>query len=140
MKTTISMPQSDGLSSEDTIVQDIMADPRINPNLLQAAINTLSSRINTIQSAQATPISSSSPFDHQGSAIKSSDNDPSHSKHSSNNQPQYLTSTLELKKLKAELEERHRINTECIKQNLSMQHHKDLQTVRDEAKEGLMMH
>ena len=25
---------------EDIIVQDIMADPNINPNLLQAAINT----------------------------------------------------------------------------------------------------
>ena len=42
METTINMSQSDGLSSEDTIVQDIMADLNINPNLLQAAINTLS--------------------------------------------------------------------------------------------------
>ena len=47
------MPQSDGLSSEDTIVQDIMADPNINPNLLQAAINTLSSRL--IQCSQHKP-------------------------------------------------------------------------------------
>ena len=38
----------------------------------------------------------------------------------------------ELKKLKAELEERYRINTECIEQNLSMQHHRDLQIVRDD--------
>ena len=52
MKTTINMPQSDGLSLEDKIVQDIMADPNINPNLLQAAINTLSSRINAMQPAQ----------------------------------------------------------------------------------------
>ena len=49
------MPQSDGLISEDTIIQDIVADPNINPNLLQAAITTLSSGINTMQSAQATP-------------------------------------------------------------------------------------
>ena len=54
METTINMPQSDWLSSEDTIVQDIMPDPNINPNLLQAAINTLSPRINTVQSPQAT--------------------------------------------------------------------------------------
>ena len=62
------MPQSDGLSPKDTIVQDIMADPNINPNLLQAAINTLRSRIDIMQSPQATPTSNSSPFDHQGSA------------------------------------------------------------------------
>ena len=55
METTINMPLSDGINTEDTIVQDIMADPNINPNLLQAAINTLSLRINTMQSAQATP-------------------------------------------------------------------------------------
>ena len=40
--------------------------------------------------------------------------------------PTIPPSTLELKKLKAELEERHRINTECIKQNLNMQHHRDI--------------
>ena len=40
METTINMSQLDGLNPEDTIVQDIMADPSINPNLLQAAINT----------------------------------------------------------------------------------------------------
>ena len=71
------MLQLEGLSPEDTIVQDIMADPNIIPNLLQAAINTLSSRINTIQSPQATPTNSSSAFYHQGSAIESSDNDSS---------------------------------------------------------------
>ena len=103
METTITIPQSDGLSPEDTIVQDIMADPNINPNLLQAAINTLSSRINTMQSAQAMPTSSSSPFDHQGSASESSDNDSSQSNHSSNNQPQHPPSTLELKKLKVRI-------------------------------------
>ena len=69
-----------------------------------------------MQSAQTTPISSSSPFDHQGSAIESSDNDPSQSNNSSNNQPHYPPSTLEFKKLKAELEERDRINTD---QNVS---------------------
>ena len=116
METTINMPQSDGFIPVDIIVQDIMADPNINPKFMQAAINTLSSRINTLQSAQATPTSSGSPFDHQGSAIESSDNDFSQSKHSSYNQPQHPPSTLELKKLKAELEERHRIITECIKQ------------------------
>ena len=99
------MPTSDGLSPEDTIVQNIMADPNINPNLLQAAINTLSSRMNIMQSAQTTPTSSSSPFGHQGSAIESSDNDLIQSKHSSSNQPKCPLSTLELKKLKAELEE-----------------------------------
>ena len=35
------------------------------------------------------------------------------------------------------MEERHRINTECIKQNLGMQHHRDLQIVRDEAQRWL---
>ena len=79
------------------------------------------------------PTSSNSPFDQQGSAIESSDSNCSQSNHSSNNQPQHSPSTLELKKLEAELEERHRINTECIKQNLSMQHHRDLKIVRDEA-------
>ena len=54
METTINMSQSDGLGSEDAIVQDIMADPNIDPNLLQTAINTLSLRIHTTQSAQAT--------------------------------------------------------------------------------------
>ena len=74
METTINMPQSDLFSSEDTIVQDIMADPNIKPNLLQAAINTLSSRINTMQSAQATPTLGkidSSDFDHQRSELES---------------------------------------------------------------------
>ena len=85
-----------------------------------------------MQSAQAMPTSSSLPFEHQGSAIESSDNDSSQSHNNSNNQPQHSPSTLELKRLKAELEERHRINTECMKQNLSMQHHRDLQIVRDE--------
>ena len=132
METTISMLQSDGLSSEDTIVQDIMADPNINLNLLQAAINTLHSRINIMQSAQATPTSSNSSFDHQGSTINSSDNESSQSRQPTQTPP----STLELKKLKAELEERHRINTECIKQNLSMQHHRDLQIVIDYPKKA----
>ena len=53
IETTINIPQSYGLSLKDTIVQDIMADPNIKPYLLQAAINTLSSRINTMMSAQA---------------------------------------------------------------------------------------
>ena len=70
------------------------------------------------------------PFDHQESAVRSSDSDSSQSNHSSNNQPQQPPSILELKKLKAELEEWHRINTGCIKQNLSMQHHRDLQIVK----------
>ena len=89
METTINMPQSDGLSPEDTIVQDIMADPNINPNLLQAAINTLSSRIIIMQLAHTTPTSITSPYDHQGSAIESSDSIASQSNHSSNNQPQH---------------------------------------------------
>ena len=152
------MPQSDGLSPEDTIVQDIMADLNIDPNLLQVAINTLHSRINAMQSAQATPTlgkidssdfdhqrsgletqaqptfgspgfdhqrsglggqatptSSCSPFDHQQSAIESSDSNYSQSNHSSNSQSHHPPSTLELQKLKAELEEIHRINTGCIK-------------------------
>ena len=133
--TIINMPLSDGLIPEDTTVQDIVADPNINPNLLQAVINILSNNI--MQSAQATPSSNSSPFAHQRSAIESSGNDPSQSNNSSNNQPQHLPSTLELQKLKADLEKRYRINTECIKQNLSMQHHRDLQIVRDEAQRRL---
>ena len=71
METTINMPQSDGLSSEDPIVQDIMADPNFNPHLLQAPINTLRSRINTMQSAQATlGKTDSSGFDHQRSGLE----------------------------------------------------------------------
>ena len=31
------------------------------------------------------------------------------------------------------MEERHRISMECMKQNLSMEHERDLQIVRDEA-------
>ena len=42
-------------------------------------------------------------------------------------------STSELNKFEADLEERHRISMECMKQNLSMQHKRDLQIVRDEA-------
>ena len=124
METTVNMPQLDGLSSEDTIVQGMMTDPNISPNLLQTAINTVRSRNNIMQLAQATPTSSSLPFDYQESAIESSDNDPSQSNNSSKEQPQHPPSTSALKKLQAELEEKHRINTECMKQNLSMQHHR----------------
>ena len=131
------MPQSDGLNSCDKFVQDLRADPKISPNLLQTAINNVWSRNNIMQSAQATSTSSSLPFDHQGSATESSDSDPSQSNNSSNNQPQHPPSTLELKRLKAELEERYRTNTECMKQNLSMHHHRDLQIVRDEAQRRL---
>ena len=140
METTINMPQADVLSSGSKIVQDLRADPDVPLNLLQTAIDNVRSGNNVIQSAQTTPTSSSLPFDHQGSAIESSDNDPSQSNNSSNNQPQYCLSTLELKRLKVELGERHIINTECMRQNLSIQHHRDLHIVRDEAKEGLMMH
>ena len=115
--------------------QDLRADPNIPPNLLQTAINNVRSGNNVIQSAQATPTSSSLPD--QGSAIESADNDPSQSCNSSNNQPQHPPSTLELKRLKAELEERHRINTECMKQILSMQQHRDLQIVRNEVQRRL---
>ena len=50
-----------------------MPDPNINPNLLQAAINTLSSRGNTMQSTQTTPTLGkidSSGFDHQRSGLE----------------------------------------------------------------------
>ena len=104
------------------------------------AINNVWLRGNTMLSAQATPTSSSSPFDHQKSEIENSDNDPSQSNNSSNNQPQHPPSTLELKRLKAELEERHRINTECIKQNLSMQHQGTSRLCLMRPKEGLIMH
>ena len=117
----------------DKIVQDLRSDPNIPLNLLQTAINNVKSGNNEMQSAQATPTSSNLPFDHQGSSLESSDNDPNQSHNSSNNHPQHPPSTLELKRLKAELEERHRINTECMKQNLSMQHQRDLQIVRDES-------
>ena len=95
MKTTVNMPQSHGPSFEDTIVQDLKADPKINQDLLETAIHNVRSRSNIMQPAQATPTSSSSPFDQQGSAIGSSDNDPSQSNNSSNNQPQHPPSTLE---------------------------------------------
>ena len=104
------MPQSDVLSSGDKFVQDLRADPNIPPNLLQTAINNVRSGTNVMQSAQATPTSSSLPFEHQGSAIGSLDNDPSQSNKSSNNQLQHPPSTVELKRLKAELEERHKID------------------------------
>ena len=137
METTINMPQSDGLSFEETIVQDLKADSNINSNSLQTAINTVRSRSNIIQSAQATPTSSSSHFDHQKSEIDNSDNDLSQLDNNSKNQPQHPPSTLELKRLKTELEEGTWINMECIKQNLSMQHHRDLQIVRDETQRRL---
>ena len=105
METTINMPQLDVLSSGNKVVQDLRADHNIPPNLLQTAIDNVRSGNNVLQSAQATPTSSSLPFDHQGSAIESSYNDPSQSHNSSNNQPQHPPSTLELKRLKAELEE-----------------------------------
>ena len=76
METTINMPQSDVLSSGDKFVQDLGADPYIPLNLLQTAINNVKSGNNEMQSAQATPTSSSLPFNHQGSSLKSSDNDP----------------------------------------------------------------
>ena len=94
-----------------------------------------------MQSAQATPTNISSPFDHQGSAIESLDNDPSQPDNNSNNKPQqHPISTSELKKIEADLEERHRISMECMKQNLSMQHERDLQIMREvRPKERLMM-
>ena len=51
-----------------------------------------------MQSAQAKPTSSSSPFDLQVSAIGSLDNDPSQPDNNSNNKPQHTLSTSELKK------------------------------------------
>ena len=137
METAINMPQSNGLNSGDKFVQDLRADPNIPPNLLQTTINTVWSRGNTMQSAQATPTSSYSSFDHQKSESKNSNSYLSQLNNSSNNQPQHPPSTLELKRLKAELEERHRITIECIKQNLRMQHHRDLQIVGDEAQRRL---
>ena len=137
METLINMPQSDVLSSWNKVFQDLRADPKIPPNLLQKAIKNVRSGNNVMQSIQATPTSSSLPFDHQESVIDSLDNDPSQSNNSCNNQPQYPPSALELRRLKAELEERHRIDTECMKQNLSMQHQRDLQIVRDEAQRRL---
>ena len=95
VEITINMPQSDGLSFEDTIVQDLKADPNINQNLLKTAINNVN---NIMQSAQATLTSSSSPFEHQESAIGSSDNDPSQSNNSSNNQPQHPPFNLRIKR------------------------------------------
>ena len=59
MEIAINIPLSDSLSSWDKFVQDLRADPKISPNLLQAAINTVIIRSNTMQSAQATPTSSS---------------------------------------------------------------------------------
>ena len=84
METTINMPQSDMLSSGDKVVQDLRADPKIPPNLLQTAIKNVRSGNNVIQSAQTTPTSNILPFDHQGSAIDSSDSDSNQSNNSSN--------------------------------------------------------
>ena len=137
METTVNIPQSDGLCFEDTFVQDLKPDPKIKQNLLETAIYNVRSRSNIMQSAQATPTCSSSPFDHQGSAIENLDNDPSQSDINSNNQPQHPPSTLELKKYVAGLEERHRIDAECNKQNLITQHHRDLKIVRDKAQRKL---
>ena len=47
--------------------------------------------------------------------------------------PQHPTSIIELNKLKSDLEEQHRIDSECIKLNLAMQHNRDLQIVKDKA-------
>ena len=105
MKTTINMPQSDVLSSGDKIVQDLRADPKILQNLHQTDIKNVKSGNNEMQSAPATPTSSSLPFNHQGSSLESSDNDANQSNNSFNNQPQHPPTTLELKRLKAELEE-----------------------------------
>ena len=84
METTINMPQSDVLSSGDKIVHDLRADPNITLNFLQTAINNVKSGNNEMKSAQATPTSNSLPFDHLGSSIVSSDNDPNQSHNSSN--------------------------------------------------------
>ena len=70
METAINMPQSHGLSSGDKFVQDLRAEPKIPSNLLQTAINKVNSGNNVMQSAQATPTSSSSPFDHQGQQLE----------------------------------------------------------------------
>ena len=84
METTINMPQSDVLSSGDKVVQDLRADPKIPPNILQIAIKNVRSRNNVIQSAQTTPTSNILSFEHQGSAIESSDSDPNQYNNSSN--------------------------------------------------------
>ena len=89
METSINMLQSDVLSSGNKVVQDLRADPKIPPNLLQTAIKNVRSGNNVMQSAQATPTSSSFPFDHQGSANDSSDNDPNQSNNSSSDQSQH---------------------------------------------------
>ena len=75
-----------------------MLTPRLNKNLLETSIYNVRSRSNIMQSAQATPTSSSSPLDHQRSEIVNSGNDPSQSNYSSNNKPQHPPSTSEFKK------------------------------------------
>ena len=64
METADNLSQSDVLSSEDKFIQDLRTDPNIPPNLLQTAIDNVRSGNNVMQSAQATPTSSSLPFDH----------------------------------------------------------------------------
>ena len=66
METLINMSQSDKLSSGNKVDQDLRADSKIPPNLLQTVIKNVRSGNNIMQSAQATPTSSSLPFDHQG--------------------------------------------------------------------------
>ena len=54
METAINMFQTHGLSSGDMVVQDLRADPRIPPNLLQTAINkvNLGKKCNAISPSQ----------------------------------------------------------------------------------------
>ena len=153
------MPHPDGFYCKDTIVKDILADPNIHPGLLRAALNTLHSISSSMKwtlsyqatsipaqphssgcdhqrsefEAQTIPTSHSSVFDHQGSGLESWDADSNSSTNNSANHPQHPPSIIQFNKLKSDLEKQHRIDTECIKQNLTMQHNRDLQIVKNEA-------
>ena len=133
------MPHPDGFNSEDTIVKYILPEPNIHPGLIRTAMSTLLSIISLIKltlTHQATPTPvqpHSSGFDHQGSGLESSDADCNSSTNNSANHPQHPPSIIEFNKSKSDLEEQHGIDRECIKQNLTMQHNRDLQIVKDES-------
>ena len=69
-------------------------------------------------------------FDHQGSGLESSDAESNSSTNNSANHAQHPPSIMESNKLKPDLEEQHRIDSECITENLTMQHNRDLQIVK----------
>ena len=69
--------------------------------------------------AQMTPTSHSSGFDHQGSGLESPAADSNKSTNNLANQPQHPPSIIEFNKLKSDLEEQHKIDSEYMKTELN---------------------